>query len=164
MSHCSPFVPTAIQGLIGNSGGFVTPSTAGTVHFIGSSGATVVGDPATHTLTISASSTGLTWNNNAISGPLSSNNGYIITAGAQSFSLPVASAIGDEIILMLNGGTSWTITMAGTQRIRVGDQLSSLGGTVATVFSNLGNTISLICTSVNSTWEALSFVGLLDVN
>jgi hypothetical protein len=91
------------------------------------------------------------------------NNGYIVTAGAQSFSLPATSAVGDEVALMLNGGTSWTITQGAGQRQRVlaNQSTAGVGGSVAT--TGQGQTIWLICTTASLEWQALAFSGALNV-
>lgn len=148
--------------LTGNTGGAISPSS-GNINVVGTGSISVAGSGSTLTISSSGGGSGLTWNNNATSGTTTTNNGYIITAGAQSFSLPAASAVGDQLAFMLNGGTSWTITQAAGQQIRVNNNQSTFGagGSVAT--SAQGQTILLICTGANTTWQALSFTGGLSV-
>lgn len=154
---------SGISTITGNSGGPIPPAVGGNINIVGSGDISVTGSGNTLTISSSGGSGALTWNNNATSGTSASNNGYIITAGSQSFSLPATSAVGDQIAFMLNGGTSWTITQGVGQQIRVNNQISALGagGSVATTAD--GQTILLICTGANTTWQALSFVGSLNV-
>jgi len=149
----------SVNTLTGNSGGAISP-VAGNINIVGAGGTLVSG--AGSTLTITAAPQSFTWNNNAVSAALAVNNGYIVTAGAQSFSLPAVSAVGDEIALMLNGGVSWTITQGAGQSIRVLGSMSTggAGGSVATTGG--GQTIWMICTTANLEWQALSFLGALN--
>ena len=149
-----------LNTLTGNSGGAIAP-VAGNINVVGASGTLVAGSG--NTLTITAAPQSFTWNNDPASGALLVNNGYIIKTGAKSFSLPAASAIGDEVALMLTGGTSWTITQGAGQSIIVGASTSTVGvgGSIAT--TGAGQTIWIICTTANTTWEALAFVGALNV-
>lgn len=150
----------SVTTLTGNSGGAISPA-AGNINIVGGSGTLVAGSGST--LTITAAPQSFTWNDDPASGALAVNNGYIVKTGAKSFSLPATAAVGDEIALMLTGGTSWTITQAAGQSIIVGPNTSTVGvaGSVST--TGAGQTIWLICTTANLTFEALSFVGALSV-
>lgn len=90
---------------------------------------------------------------------LAVNNGYFVTVGALSLALPAASAIGDQISVTLFGGTSWTITQAAGQSIRIGSNVTTVGvaGTLAS--SANGDTIRLICQTANLTWAVTSSMG-----
>lgn len=149
-----------INTLTGNSGGAISP-TAGNINIVGAGGTLVAGSGST--LTITAAPQSFTWNDDPASGALVVNNGYIVKTGAKSYSLPAAAAVGDEIALMLDGGTSWTITQAAGQSIVVGPNTSTIGvgGSVAT--TGAGQTIWLICTVANTQFQALSFVGALNI-
>jgi hypothetical protein len=146
-----------VTGLSGNTG--VATPTAGIIAIVGSGLVSVAA--AGSTLTISATiPPTFTWNNNSTSQAMTSNNGYIITAGAQTFTLPVSSVVGDEIELMLNGGTSWTVTLGG------GKQVLDLNNAYATsVASNSadvnGTVMRIICTTANTTWRVDSLIGTL---
>lgn len=150
----------SVTTLTGNSGGALSPS-GGNINIVGASGTTVAG--AGSTLTITATPQSFTWNPAATSIALAVENGYIVEAGAQSFSLPATAAVGDEIALMLHAGTSWTITQGGGQSIRAGSSISTtgVGGSVAS--TAVGDSIWLICTTANTDFMALSFVGALNV-
>ncbi len=103
----------------------------------------------------------LVWNNNATSGALAVNNGYIITSGAQSFTLPATAAIGDVIEMVLQGGTSWTITLAGQTINGIAG-----GGPVALTTSVASNdtdstAMRIVCTTTNTAWNIDSLIGTL---
>lgn len=88
------------------------------------------------------------------------NNGYICQAGGTgnvSIALPTTSALGDEIAIVLDGATSWTITQAASQQIRIsGSQTTAgVGGSVTT--TGTGDTLTLVCETANLKW--VSFVG-----
>lgn len=150
----------SVTTLTGNSGGAISPA-AGNINIVGASGTQVAG--AGSTLTITATPQSFTWNPAATSGALAVENGYIVEAGAQSFSLPPAAAVGDEIALMLHAGTSWTITQGAGQSIRVGVNLSTVGVGGSVASTAVGDTIWLICTTANLSFMALSSTGALNV-
>ena len=107
-------------------------------------------------------SNGLTWNNNATSSALAINNGYIITAGVQTFTLPAVAAIGSVIEMILLGGTSWTITISGAQSV------NGIGGggpvslTTSVGSNDTNNTaMRLVCTTANIGWNIDSLIGTL---
>ena len=100
------------------------------------------------------------WSSVGAGGALLVHHGYIVASGALSFSLPTgagSSAVGDMIAILLDAGTSWTITMAGTQRIRFGNIQTSLGGTLASTAS--GDAVTLVCTVADTMWAVVSSVG-----
>ena len=150
----------AVNTLTGNTGGPVVP-TLGNINIVGAGGTLVDGSGST--LTITAAPQTFTWNVDAANGAAAVNNGYIIQTGSKSYSLPASSAVGDEIALMLNGGTSWTVTQAASQYIQVGGSTSTVGvgGSIASTMD--GDTIWLICVEANLGWMALSYVGSISV-
>jgi len=104
--------------------------------------------PAGHSL--------FTWNSVAINQTGAVQNGYAVTAGALTISLPAGAALGDRFAVAIYGGTSWQITNAGGQTIRVANNT-----TVSTITSTaLGDSIDLISLG-SSTWIATNFVGNL---
>ena len=116
-----------VSSLIGNFGGAVGPNGGGQITIIGAGGVTVTGTPGTNTLTITHSAADLTWNVIGASQTLVVNSGYIVTAGSVNLALPAVSALGDEISIILDGGTFWQVTQAGAQQIRYGTYETSAG-------------------------------------
>jgi hypothetical protein len=111
-----------------------------------------------------ASGGGMTWQTIGASGALVVNNGYICTAGAAlSFSLPAASAIGDTIALVLDGSTSWTITQAANQYIRLGSSVTTTGVGGSLASTARGDTITMVCREANLGWIVISSIGNITV-
>ncbi len=92
---------------------------------------------------------------------LESNHRYFVTTGALSLSLPVASIVGDTLIVRLRGGTSWVITQGASQQIFIGNQSSTLGVTGTLASSADGDSITLICSVANLAWSSESVIGNL---
>jgi hypothetical protein len=110
-----------------------------------------------------AGGSGLTWSSISANQALSSDHGYVVASGALSLSLPAASNVGDVIVVTLDAGTSWTIIQAAGQQIRAGFKLSTLGvgGTLASTDS--GDSVSLVCTVVNTKWLVYGSIGNLNI-
>ncbi len=150
----------SVSTLTGNSGGALSPDVNGNINVVGSAGTQVAGVGST--LTITATPSTFSWNIAAVGIELVPENAYTVAAGAQAFTLPAACVIGDEIGLVLQGGTSWTITPSGAQSIQVGPDIAlGAGGSVASTTD--GDTIWIVCTATNSTWLAFGYTGNLDV-
>jgi hypothetical protein len=92
---------------------------------------------------------------------LAVNNGYYVTTGALSLPLPAASAVGDKIEVMLDGGTSWTITQSAGQQIRFGNQLTTTGTGGSLGSQTSGDAVSLRCVVANTRWQVMSSQGNL---
>lgn len=156
-----------ISSVIGNSGGSVGVSTEnGELTLVGSGGITVTGSPSTNTLTISASGSGsISWQTISASQALSVNNGYfcISPGGAIALSLPTTSAVGDTIIVTLDGATSYTITQGANQQIRFGSQETTLGASGSLTTTSQGCTLSLVCSVANLRWNAISSEGTFTI-
>lgn len=146
----------ALSTLTGNTGGAINPS-GNNINVVGSGAVSVTGSG--NTLTLSSSGTGLAWNNHAITQTMVTNSGYIVTAGAPVFTLPIVSSVGDIIELILNGGTSWKIAQGAGQWVVVNNSQSTVGATGSISSSGSGVTIRLICTATNIQWQADSLVG-----
>jgi len=100
------------------------------------------------------------WSNVNASAALVVNRGINCTAGAAlSFSLPAVSAVGDVIRVVLDGSTSWTITQAANQQIRMGSSQTTLGvaGTLASTAQ--GDAIEMVCKTANLVWTVVSSMG-----
>ena len=109
----------------------------------------------------SSSVGGLIWINNAVSTTLVSNRGYIVTGGSQSFGLPATCTVGDIIEVTRTGlGTSWTITISGSQSISSANIKRTAGQTYGSSGATTYSSARLVCVnSANSEWLALSTTG-----
>jgi len=144
-----------IETLTGNTGGAIPP-TSGNINILGAGGITVGGSGNTLTVT---GSTELIWNNNATTLTMVVDNGYIVTTGAQVFTLPVSSAVGDSIQILLNGGTSWGIAQAAGQFVVINASITTVGVGGSITSNAAGQAIKLICVSPNTGWQTTSLIG-----
>lgn len=114
-------------------------------------------------ITIASTGEAATWNLITTNQTLAVNNGYVVTSGTLSLALPATSAVGDEIELTLDGGTSWTLTQGVGQQIRFGSTQTTagVGGSLASTAQ--GDAIRLICTVANTRWNILSSIGNITV-
>ncbi|MBS3903741.1 MAG: hypothetical protein KGZ39_00260 [Simkania sp.] len=154
-----------IDTVTGNAGGAVGPDGSDNLNLLGSGSVSVTGNPGANTLTISVSGTGLNWSVIGASQALVVNNGYFCTGGgALSLALPAASVVGDTIEIVLDGSTSWTITQpnAATQ-IRIASFQTTLGVGGSLASSAQGDTVKLICESINARWVVASMIGSITV-
>lgn len=129
----------------------------------GSAGQTLVTNGAGVLTFQNAGSTG--WTVIGASQTLAVNEGYICTTGAAlSLALPAVSAVGDEIEVILDGSTSWTITQPNAAtRIRIGNQQTTLGvgGSLASTLT--GDSVRLVCETANARWAVASMLGNITV-
>lgn len=112
-------------------------------------------------ITISTTVAPVSWSNINASGTLVVNTGVNCTGGAAlSLALPATSAVGDIIRVVLDGSTSWTITQAANQQIRVGAVTTTLGvgGSVSSIAQ--GDFIEMVCKTANLVWTAVGYTGL----
>lgn len=133
------------QVIIGATGG--TPQAA---NIGGGVGITVTN--AGHSITISSSGGGVSWN--VVSGTTQSalvGNGYITSNSSQTtVSLPATCNPGDTISVQGQGSGGWLIQANTGQTIHIGASASSSAGSVAS--SNQYDAITLICIVANTTW------------
>jgi hypothetical protein len=101
----------------------------------------------------------LSWQSISANTTLASNNGYIVSSGALSLALPTTASLGSIIVVILTGGTSWTITQAAGQSIRIGNITTTTGTGGSTTSSATGDAMLLMCTTANTSWLAYSIIG-----
>ena len=144
---------------IGTAGGLFPPGNLGSAGFVWTSNGPGVCP------TFQPDTNRLTWTAISASQALVVNNGYFCTGGAGlSLSLPAVSSVGDTIEIVLDGSTSWTITQPNAAtRIRIGNTQTTLGvgGTLAS--TQQGDTIKLVCETVNARWSVTSMIGNITV-
>lgn len=114
------------------------------------------------TITIAATGhASFSWTN--VTGPtqtMAANAGYLGNSGGLiTFTLPTTAAQFSEIEIVGCGAGAWTIAQGASQQI-VGPGFSTTvgaGGSISSTDSS--DTISLICTTANTTWHMRSAVG-----
>lgn len=116
---------------------------------------------ASNSITVNSLGGGLTWNNITASQMLDVNNGYfcVFPGAVLSLALPAVSAVGDTISIVLDGATSFLITQAAMQQIRVGSSATSagVGGSLASTAQ--GDCLTMVCRTANLLWVAISTMG-----
>jgi len=106
-----------------------------------------------------------TWNVVSSNQTGTTNNGYIFVAagGALTISLPTTSSVGDMFRVVLDGATSWQITQALGQQIRLASATTTSGATGSLTSTAQGNAVTLVCRVANTTWTAVSSIGNITV-
>ncbi len=135
---------------------------AGIVGVTVSNQQTVVIDSTTGQLGVSSGDV-LTWNIVSTNQTGTTNNGYVFVSpgGALTISLPTTSAVGDEFIVALDGATSWQITQAAGQQIRISSATTTLGATGTLTSTAQGDSVTLVCRVANTLWTAIASIGNL---
>lgn len=113
-------------------------------------------------ITISASSGGLTWTDatNATY-TLVAQNGYITDrAGGVTYTLPATGALGDMIKFVGKTGLT-TIAQNANQQIFIGNTNTTLGAGGSLTATDAGDCLSLVCITAgaNTAWRTDSIVG-----
>jgi len=113
-------------------------------------------------ITIAASTGGFNWLNIGTSQTLVNQTGYFCSSGgALSLALPATSSVGDTIHVVLDGSTSWSVTQAAGQRIRLGNTVSTTGPGGSVSSNARGDSMTLVCQEANNFWTAIDSVGSL---
>lgn len=151
--------PGVVDFIEGNTGGAVAPDASNIIYLLGQGNLSVVGDPATHTLTIK--DTGITaWNKISASQTLVVNNGYFCTGGGTlALLLPATSAVGDTINVSLVGSAGWSITQGAGQQIIMGNQQTTAGVGGSLSSTQQGDSITMVCLTTNLVWVVINSMG-----
>ena len=146
------------QLLIGSTGADPVPNTI-------TAGAGMVVTNGAGTISLSTTGGGIKWNVVSTNQAMLVDNGYdaISPGGALTFSLPATSAVGDEVVLTLDGATSWQITQGAAQQIRMGTSQTTSGAGGSLTSNQQGDTVTLVCTVANTRWNVLSSMGNITV-
>jgi len=148
-----PEIPTQFDADVG----FAVP-VANILNIVGTGSIITTGSG--NTITITSSSGGITWNSISASQTLVVENGYFCTGGgALSLALPATSSIGDEIIITLDGSTSFSITQGAGQSIRIGNVATTAGVGGSLTSTQQGDTVWLVCQTANLKWNVLNSMG-----
>ncbi len=118
--------------------------------------------PGANTITIAALGGGaVTWSVITANQTAAVNNGYFCNkAGTLALALPAVSAVGDVIkVININTATGIQFTQAAGQQIFISSASTTLGATGTLTSSVVGDTLTLVCRTANTTWWAESFVG-----
>lgn len=165
-SYCSAgsSTPGAVIGLIADDSVVVpiNPAT-GDITIAGGPGILTTGNASTYTLTINSTAIGSAWSNTTTNTAMISNVSYFCSGGGNLvLTLPTSSVFGDELEIVLDGSTSFSIHQGAGQQIRFGSITTTLGsgGSLTSTFQ--GDTIRMVCKTANTIWTVLSVEGNLN--
>lgn len=102
------------------------------------------------------------WNVVSTNTALTAGANYLVYNNPINLSLPTTAAVGDEIWIS-NVSGSFTITQAAGQQISVGALSSTLGNTGSVASTAHGDSILLVCTNANVSFQAISTIGNLTI-
>lgn len=151
-----------VSGVSGDNGQLLIAATGANPAWASlTAGAGISLTPAANSLTVDCTATGLIpWSTLGVDGTLANDNAYINIRGSSvrlTMALPATAAIGTLIILQGSaiGNGGWLITCGSGKNIWVGNQ----NATTSVASSNNNDSISLICTVANKTWNVVAGVG-----
>ncbi len=154
-SAITPIVLTAGQVLIGTTAS--DPAAATLTAGTGISISSVSGS-----ITITNTATGEAWTDvTAATQTIATGNGYTASnAGSVAFTLP-ATAVYGSIFEITTGTTSggWNIVQLAGQSIQFGDVVTTTGITGSLASTQKGDSIRVLCTVANTTFQVLGSTG-----
>lgn len=109
---------------------------------------------------------GFEWIEVLVTGPtqMAINRGYVANnIGLVTLTLPVTAAFGTIIRVCGKGVGGWLIAQNAGQNIQMGNVSSTIGAGGSVASTNDFDTIELLCTTADTTWTALSSVGVLSI-
>lgn len=145
-----------VQTLTGDTGGPISPDVNGDIEILGGSNITTSGSGSSITIDntqiIPPILPSFTWSVDTTT-PINVNvnEGHISNGGAGIiYNLPSTSSVGDGFAFLDLGGNGFTITALGGQTVRLGNQISSSGGTMQNTL--IGDAVFLVCAVANTTF------------
>lgn len=136
--------------------GTATPA-GNNLNILGAGGATTSG--AGSTITVTTTGGGITWNNITVVGPttMAVNNGYTADDAAAQVQLllPIAAAYGSVIRVVGTQAMGWIIQQNAGQIIINGAATTTLGDTGTLASSSGFETVELLCTVTNTTFQVI---------
>jgi len=137
------------QLAIGNTGNLPTAATL-------SAGAGISIVNAAGSITISSSTSGMTWTTVVASvNPTVIDHGYVAnSAGLLTFTLPALANVGDIIAVEGLGAGGWTMAANAGQTIKIGSATTSVAGSLSSVAAS--DNVYVTCIVQNTTWRVRS--------
>lgn len=126
-------------------GGAISPDGSGNITFAGAGGASVSGSGSTITITAGGAGGGVTWRETVLTSDTFASGGegiFANNASPISLTLPAAPSVGDTFCAYQEGAGIVTIHAQGSDIIRMGNQVSSAGGSISSL--NQGDSIWIV--------------------
>ena len=136
--------------LIGATGAPPSPAT-----LTAGSGITITN--GANSITIAATAAAFNWTDEAVPFNASSNNGYFITAGSVTATLPASPNQGDIIRFIVDTASAFTVTANSGQVIRLSSSVSASAGTA--VSTARGDSLNLVYRSGATGWLSFGSIG-----
>lgn len=152
-------VMTNGQLLIGSTGADPVPASL-------TAGTNITLTPGAGTLTIGTTVTPFAWQTTSINvANMAVGAGYICIApgGALTLGLPTTAAVGDTMRVALSGATSWQVTQAAGQSIRIGSSVTTVGAGGSLTSTAQGDSLEIVCVTANTGFIVVSAVGNITV-
>lgn len=141
--------------------GIAVPA-ANNLNVLGGVGTSTSG--AGSTITIRVDTTGFDWN--VVTSATNPNaivkeNGYIPKgAGAVTFVLPAAAAVGDSFMIA-GYGNLWALTQNAGQSVTLGSSSTTVGAGGSITATQVRDSIELVCVTANTEFQIVSSIGNL---
>ncbi len=123
--------------------------------------------PGANTITIAASSGGMTWSVITADQNVTVGNGYICNkAGLLTLTLPASPTAGDSFAVTgINTAVGWRIAQNANQRIHLGTSSSTVGIGGYIEATNIRDSVTLICvvSGASAEWNVISSMGNITV-
>lgn len=150
-----------VQTLTGDTGGPIPPDVNGNIDVLGGDGISTAG--TLNTITITNDQPHFTWIVDTTSPVnVNTNEAHIANAGGLLvYNLPATCEIGNLFAFLDLGGNGFQITAQGGQTIRLGNQISSGGGTF--VSTAVGDVLFLVCAVDNTEFLGYSAQGNFNI-
>lgn len=112
---------------------------------------------APNSITISGTGSGIGWTEvTGTTQAMAADNGYVANNAAPVvFTLPATAAFGTAIDVIGKGAGGWVVEQNAGQNIQIGNISSTVGATGSIESTNQYDSITLICTTADTTWTAL---------
>lgn len=128
-------------------------SAANAINIVGSGGISTSGSGST--VTISGTTSVMTWVDQGTSTTASANTGYFLTAGI-TLTLPSPSQ-GNVVVVEVETGSACTVQAGATEYLSISGQTSVINGTA--VSTGTGDSLYLVYRNSSSTWHSISVEG-----
>lgn len=105
-----------------------------------------------------------TWTSAAASGAIVANNGYFTTGGSQVvMTLPATAAEGATFTISNTSAAGFQIAQNAGQSIRLGIDATTVGVTGSLTSTQLGDTVTIVCSIANTNFQVISCVGNITI-